>query len=166
MALRRRKYLQLFPILSIAGISGCSRQDKSFSVTLRMVRVINLAETEVPIRVTVSQNTETPETLYSGLIGTQGPDAEDGEVVVQPSKLTEPLQYDYYLTIAGSQQATVRSDSLTSAYRTESAEHPVGCLELSFTIRNPVREVENGSDYTFWESCQTAPGTVDPHNPT
>ena len=71
---------------------------------LRMVRIINLSETEVPVELAAVGGTGMSNALYTGQIGTQGPRAGDGEVVLQPSKIVEPLQYDYHLTISGSQK--------------------------------------------------------------
>ena len=71
---------------------------------LRMVRIINLSETEVPVELAAVGGTGMSNVLYTGQIGTQGPRAGDGEVVLQPSKIVEPLQYDYHLTISGSQK--------------------------------------------------------------
>jgi hypothetical protein len=166
MVLRRRKYLQSLPILTIPVVSGCSQQNESPLITLRMVRVINLSETELLIELTASDDTGTPDTLYTGQIGTQGPNAGDGEVVLQPSEIVEPLQYDYHLTVSGSQKANIVADSLESAYQSESSERSVGCVELSFAVRDPANEAEVWGDYTFWESCETAPGTVDPTTPS
>lgn len=162
MVLRRRQYLQSFPLLTIPIVSGCSQQHESPSIMLRMVRIINLSETEVPVELAAVGGTGMSNALYTGQVGTQGPRAGDGEVVLQPSKIVEPLQYDYHLTVSGSQKTKTLAESLRSAYQRESAEHPVGCLELSFAIRYPTNEAEVWGDYTFWESCETAPGTVDP----
>lgn len=129
-----------------------------------MVRIINLSGTEVPVELTAVDGTRTTDTLYTGQISTQGPDAGSGEVVLQPSELAEPLQYDYRLTVSESQRAKVLAESTRAAYQSESSERPVGCVELSFTIRDPANEAEVWGDYTFWESCETAPGTVDPTN--
>lgn len=127
-----------------------------------MVRIINLSETELPVELTAVDDTRTAVGLYTGQIGTQGPTAGDGEVVLQPSEIMEPLQYDYYLTVSGSQRAKIIAKSLKSAYQRESSEHLVGCVELSFAIRDPTTDAEVWGDYTFWERCETAPGTVDP----
>lgn len=127
-----------------------------------MVRVINFSETKLSVELTTLDDTGTPDTLYTGQIGTQGPNAGDGEIVLQPSGIVEPLQYDYHLTVSGSQRAKIVADSLKSAYQSESSERTVGCVELSFAIREPTDEAEIWGDYTFWESCETAPGTVEP----
>lgn len=70
MVLRRRKYLQLLPILTIPVVSGCSQRNESPSIPLRMARIINLSETELPVELTASDDTGTPDTLYTGQIGT------------------------------------------------------------------------------------------------
>ncbi len=82
MVLRRRQYLQSFPLLTIPIVSGCSQQHESPSTMLRMVRVINRSETEVPVELTAVDGTGMANALYTGQIGTQGPRAGDGEVVL------------------------------------------------------------------------------------
>jgi hypothetical protein len=127
-----------------------------------MARVINLAETEIRLKLTASRETGTPTVLYSGTVGTQGSDAGDGEVVLQPGTLDEPLHYDYSLSVAGTQREHLSSDTLREAHRRASADQPRRCVELNFMIRDPDDDAEVASDYTFWERCDTAPGTVDP----
>lgn len=158
---RRRTFLQSIPIVAMPIVAGCSRQEDPPSVALRLVRVINLSETDVSIELVASHESGMTETLYSGEIRTQGPTTGDGEVVLQPKEITEPLEYDYLLTISDTHQTKLHSEDLQSAHQRESSERPMGCVELSFTIRDPATEAEIGGDYTFWKSCDTAPGSVE-----
>ena len=121
MNFSRRDLLSSIAVGGSIGIAGCSQRNESPSITLRMVRVINLSETELPVELTALDDTGTPHTLYTGQIGTQGSHAGDGEIVLQPSEIVEPLQYDYHLTVSGSQRAKIVAESLKSLIR---ANHP------------------------------------------
>lgn len=162
MALHRREFCRSLPLVAAPVVSGCNSPEESPSSTLRVIRVINLSGRALSIELTASPESGTAEVLYSGTIGTQGPAAGDGEVVLQPSGITDPLQYDYRLQVAGAQRERLRSSTLEAASQRGSADSPGSCVELSFAIRDPADDAGVGSDYTFWESCETAPGTVDP----
>lgn len=160
MPLRRRTVIQSLPIILMSVVAGCGRQEDSPSVDLRLVRVINLSETDVLIELVGLHESGVTQTLYSGEIGTQGPTTRDGEVVLQPKEITEPLEYDYFLTISDTHQTKLQSEDLQSAHQRESSERHMGCVELSFTIRDPTTESGIGGDYIFWRSCETASGSV------
>jgi len=159
----RRWLLRTAPLVAMPSVAGCNQPDHMPTVTLRMLRIINLSGRDLTIKVVAAnaEKTETRNVLYSGHLGTQSGDAGAGEIVLQPS-IDDPLTHDYRLSIADGRGARLPSRVLRSGYESESSDGSPGCLDLEFVVRDPHDETEVWGDYSFWESCETAPGTVDP----
>ena len=127
-----------------------------------MIRLINLSEEGLTVELVAANGEESGsrKRLYDGEVSTQEGDASAGEIVLQPTEIKNPLNYDYEFSISDGLGAGLPSSVLMSAYESESSDDSVGCVDLSFVVRDPNEEAEVWGDYVFWESCETAPGTV------
>lgn len=162
---RRRTLLQTLSVAALSSLGGCSalgQSGQSLEVDMRMVRLVNLTGRQLTVHLAVSPTAESEASqqsrpLYDGSLGPQDEsDAGAGEVVLRPTDLDEPLEYDYTFSVADGGDTRVDGSSLRAIADRDPFDSESRCLDLEFTVFDA--EDELSWDVDIWGRCADAPG--------